>query len=119
MKRTFHWNASLDGEATCADEMPSHVISPGVYHYAVTVTTSYENGDDDVSVVYCTVGHPGCPDDGVELNLPLTVEANLPGADPESPFEDGVAGLDQYYVFYVSSFGGIVTVLGPTIDDCN
>tara|TARA_B100002003_G_scaffold42226_1_gene37617 strand:- start:478 stop:1020 length:543 start_codon:yes stop_codon:yes gene_type:complete len=112
-------NLYTNADYDCINELPKHSISPGTYDYTVTIIAS-DNGNisgtaSSDTLIYCTTTSSSCPSGGVPVNTALLVAPNLAGADAASLFEDGAAGEEMYYLFYVS-YSGLVTWAGGVAD---
>ena len=110
------WDYNMYEDTGCTPGEPptwdNQLIEPGTYDYTVTIIAndsgqfSGEEASSD-TLIYCTTTDTNCPEGGMPLNQPLLVTPNLSGGKPESLIEDGLAGLDTYYLFYVMYTGGV------------
>ena len=107
---TYDINLLTDDDTyDCISDAPNHTISPGTYDYTVTIIATDDGSTSGNAVadtlIYCTATSAICPDNGLVAvtNIPLVVAPNLAGGEAASLFEDGAAGEDMYYLFYVIS----------------
>jgi|TARA_B100001971_G_C18043990_1_gene459164 hypothetical protein len=110
------WDYNISDDEGCTEGEPptwsNQLIEPGTYDYTVTIIAHdsglFSGSESSDTLIYCTTTDTSCPEGGLQTNQPLIVAPNLSGGEPESLIEDGAAGLDTYYLFYISYSGVVI-----------